>query len=99
MRTKALIASLVAAIGGCSTGNQVDATAQKYDAARACWDRPLVVGSIPAGVSCDDALQVASKDGACFLFPSSCLPAGFRPLSSSDATCPQPTAPACPPAD
>src|SRR5438874_2432202 len=95
--TKTLIAVLAGTMIGCSGSNQVAAHAQKYDAARACWDRPVVVGSIPADVGCDASLQVASKDGACFLFPSSCVPAGFQALSPSDATCPHVNAPSCSP--
>lgn len=95
MKLKTGLAILVGMLVGCGGGGQMDAHAQKYDVAKECWGAFEVVGSLPADTSCDSALQVASKNGACFLFPSTCVPAGFRALSSNDTTCPQVTAPQC----
>jgi len=89
------IAVLIGTLLGCGGGNQTDVQARRYDVARACWEEPVVVGSIAAGTGCNGALQVASKDGVCFLFSSTCLPAGFLAPSSNGTVCPNVDAPLC----
>jgi len=88
------IGFLVGALLGCGCEGQRDVTARRYDVAGACWGTPEVVGSLPR-TACDDALQVASKGGACFLFTQTCVPDGFQPVSSNDDACPQVDAPSC----
>jgi hypothetical protein len=62
--------------------------AQMYNPTTACLGLAIAVGCT-AATSCDDSLAWALDPyGTCYLFPSSCVPAKFTPLSPGDPRCP-----------
>ncbi|MDX2022618.1 MAG: hypothetical protein SF187_20440 [Deltaproteobacteria bacterium] len=67
-------------------------TASPVEPTLQCLQAPAVVGCQAAGVGCDGSLTWAtSPAGACHLFPSTCLPAGWvaaaAPCSAAQQAC------------